>query len=199
MSMTLLGLAAFCCNVSSSLLSDTSKVDGCSATPEPLLCVEKLALLHVFLGLLEISWPPSLLWPWQPRTLGGEPGLCDNVLALNNGVLPLHTQAASWTDTPPGLLLLHGQWCWRSWMCSLSGLCSEAGREEGGTGFCLIGLSERSLFVSPSSVRVPASSSQTCWLCLIQQLQALVRPDGKSVLEKRKCEKPRQRRSFTPS
>ena len=55
MSMTLLGLAAFCCNVSSSLLSDTSKVDGCSATPEPLLCVEKLALLHVFLGLLEIS------------------------------------------------------------------------------------------------------------------------------------------------
>lgn len=69
----------------------------------------------------------------------------------------------------------------------------------GGAGFGLIGLSERRLFVFPSSVHVSASSSQTYWLRLIQQLQTLVRPDGKSVLKKRKCEKPRQRRSFTPS
>lgn len=54
-SMTLLGLAVFCCNVSLSLLSDTSEVDGCSTPPEPFLGVEKLALFHASLGLLEIT------------------------------------------------------------------------------------------------------------------------------------------------
>ena len=54
-SRTLFGLAAFCCNVFLSFLPDTSKADECSATPEPLLGMEKLALFHVALGLLEIN------------------------------------------------------------------------------------------------------------------------------------------------
>lgn len=99
------------------------------------------------------------------------------------------TRPAAWMERPPGLPGLRQHWYLWNWK---KGPWSEActGEEEQ----VLHGrLAERSPFALPSSAHVPASSSQTYGLCLIQHLWALVRPGGEAVLGKRNREAPRQR------
>lgn len=118
-SVTPSGLAAFSSIVPLLLLPDTCRVDQHSAVPEPFW---------------SYMVPPSFLWGcWgsvdHPRMLGREPGLCNTVLTRDNALLPLHTASFSDGNTPRPVIAPPAGVV-ESWTGSLSGLCSEAGREE---------------------------------------------------------------------
>lgn len=104
------------------------------------------------------SVAPSLLQPWHPRMLSPEPGLFDNILGLHHAILPLHTASFLAGNAPRSAMApqsaVSGA---RGTGCSLLQGCDRGSR---GRLRLLLGRpSERSLFVSPSSVQVPRAQS----------------------------------------